>query len=67
MILRRLLPPLGLAIFLGIWEAVPRLGLVNPAFLPPPSVLPAAFLRELASAANGRRRSGTRSATTRSG
>ena len=39
--LMRLLPPLGLLIFLALWEAVPRLGLVNPAFLPPPSVLPA--------------------------
>ena len=45
----RLLPPLGLLIFLALWEAVPRLGLVNPAFLPPPSVLPAAFLREFTS------------------
>ncbi|MDC7784946.1 ABC transporter permease [Rhodoplanes sp. TEM] len=44
-----LLPPLGLAAFLALWEAVPRLGLVNPAFLPPPSVIPAAFMRELAS------------------
>ncbi|EJW13001.1 Alkanesulfonates transport system permease protein [Rhodovulum sp. PH10] len=46
---RILLPPLGLAAFLAFWEAVPRLGLVNPAFLPPPSVVPAAFLREFAS------------------
>jgi sulfonate transport system permease protein len=46
---QRLLPPIGLAIFLAIWEAAPRLGLVNPAFLPPPSVLPAAFLREFSS------------------
>jgi NitT/TauT family transport system permease protein len=30
---------------------VPRLGLVNPSFLPPPSVLPAAFLKELRSGA----------------
>lgn len=37
----------GLAAFLGLWEAVPKLGLVNPAFLPPPSVLPAAFWREV--------------------
>ncbi|CAL8980485.1 Putative aliphatic sulfonates transport permease protein SsuC [Rhodoplanes serenus] len=44
-----LLPLAGLAVFLAVWEAVPRLGLVNPAFLPPPSVIPSAFLRELAS------------------
>ncbi len=42
-------PALGLAAFFALWEAVPRLGLVNPAFLPPPSVLPEAFLRELRS------------------
>lgn len=46
-----LLPLAGLAAFLGLWEAVPRLGLVNAAFLPPPSVLPAAFWREMASGA----------------
>lgn len=40
---------LGLLVFLGLWEAVPRLDLVNPAFLPPPSTLPDAFLREVAS------------------
>ena len=33
---------LGLVAFLGLWEAVPRFDLVNPAFLPPPSILPAA-------------------------
>jgi sulfonate transport system permease protein len=37
----------GLAIFLGIWELVPRLGLAPPTLLPAPSMLPAAFLREL--------------------
>ena len=42
---------LGLAAFLLIWEAVPYFGLVNPAFLPPPSALPAAFRRELVSGA----------------
>ena len=42
---------LGLAIFLGVWEAVPRFGLVNPAFLPPPSTLPAAFIKEVVSGA----------------
>ncbi len=43
------LPLVGLAVFLALWEAVPRAGLVNPAFLPPPSVIPAAFAREWAS------------------
>ena len=38
---------LGLAIFLGVWELTPRLGLAPPTLLPPPSSLPAAFLREL--------------------
>jgi NitT/TauT family transport system permease protein len=38
-------------LFLALWEAVPRLGFVAPAFLPPPSVLPAAFLAEVASGA----------------
>ena len=42
-----LLPLAGLLGFLALWEAVPRAGLVNPAFLPPPSQLPAAFGREL--------------------
>jgi NitT/TauT family transport system permease protein len=41
-----LLPLLGLFAFLAVWEAAPRLGLVSPAFLPPPSALPEAFLRE---------------------
>lgn len=40
------LPLLGFALFLIVWEAVPRFGLVNAAFLPPPSALPEAFLRE---------------------
>jgi NitT/TauT family transport system permease protein len=40
---------LGLVVFLGLWEAAPRLDLVNPAFLPPPSTLPAAFVKEVAS------------------
>jgi NitT/TauT family transport system permease protein len=40
------LPLAGLAAFLALWEAVPRAGLVNAAFLPPPSEIPAAFLRE---------------------
>ena len=37
---------LGLALFLGLWELVPRLGLAPPTLLPAPSMLPAAFLRE---------------------
>lgn len=37
----------GLLAFLLVWEAAPRLGLINPAFLPPPSTLPAAFLKEV--------------------
>ncbi|GJE29054.1 ABC transporter permease [Methylobacterium organophilum] len=41
----------GLLAFLGLWEAAPRLDLVNPAFLPPPSTLPAAFLKEIAGGA----------------
>lgn len=45
--MRFLLPALGLAAFLALWEAVPALGLVNAAFLPPPSAIPRAFLREL--------------------
>lgn len=39
----------GLLVFLAAWEAAPRLDLVNSAFLPPPSTLPEAFLREVAS------------------
>lgn len=41
------LAALGLAAFLLFWEAMPRLGLINPAFLPPPSTIPAAFLNEV--------------------
>lgn len=44
--LERGLPLAGLLAFLAFWEALPRLGLVNPAFLPAPSMLPAAFLTE---------------------
>jgi NitT/TauT family transport system permease protein len=43
------LATLGLAIFLVLWEALPRLGLVNPMMLPGPSALPAAFRAELVS------------------
>lgn len=44
---------LGLAAFLALWELVPRLGLVNPAFLPPPSAIPPAFWKEVVSGAWG--------------
>jgi NitT/TauT family transport system permease protein len=39
----------GLAAFLALWEALPRLGVVNPAFVPPPSTIPAAAWKEIAS------------------
>lgn len=39
---------LGLAAFLGLWEALPRLGLVSILFVPPPSRLPEALWREIA-------------------
>jgi sulfonate transport system permease protein len=39
----------GLIAFLAMWEALPRLGLLNTALVPPPSEVPAAFLRELRS------------------
>jgi len=42
---------LGLVAFLLLWEAIPYFGLVNPAFLPGPSALPGAFLREVKSGA----------------
>ncbi|MBF9232216.1 ABC transporter permease [Microvirga alba] len=41
----------GLLAFLGLWEVVPRLGLVNAALLPAPSVIPKAFIKEVASGA----------------
>ena len=44
-----LLAALGLAAFLGVWEAAPRFGLIAPMFLPPPSSLPAAFMKEFRS------------------
>jgi NitT/TauT family transport system permease protein len=37
----------GLTAFLLLWEAAPRLGLISHLLLPPPSVLPAAFWREI--------------------
>ncbi|TCR68295.1 ABC transporter permease [Bosea sp. BK604] len=43
----------GLIVFLLLWEAIPYFGLVNPAFLPGPSVLPVAFWREVTSGAWG--------------
>jgi len=43
------LAALGFAVFLALWEACPQLGLVSADTLPPPSVLPAAFYRELTS------------------
>jgi sulfonate transport system permease protein len=46
-----LLSCIGLLVFLGLWEAVPRLGLVNPAMLPGPSAIPTAFLKEVTSGA----------------
>jgi sulfonate transport system permease protein len=39
----------GFAVFLAIWELAPALGFVPESVLPPPSVLPQAFLRELTS------------------
>ena len=39
----------GLALFLALWELAPALGFVPALILPPPSVLPRAFLRELSS------------------
>jgi NitT/TauT family transport system permease protein len=43
------LAALGFAIFLAIWELAPALGFISASVLPPPSVLPRAFLRELSS------------------
>jgi sulfonate transport system permease protein len=41
----------GLVLFFAFWEALPRLGLVNPVLMPAPSALPSAFLKELRSGA----------------
>src|SRR5262245_37616385 len=38
---------LGLAAFLGLWQAVPALGIVSETLLPPPSEIPAALWREV--------------------
>jgi sulfonate transport system permease protein len=46
---RTALAAAGLAAFLGIWEMLPRLGLLNQALVPPPSAIPAAFAREVTS------------------
>lgn len=42
-----LLPLAGLLAFLALWEAAPRLGFFPRVLLPPPSDLPAAFMREV--------------------
>ncbi|ASG23502.1 nitrate ABC transporter permease [Nitrospirillum viridazoti CBAmc] len=42
---------LGVIAFLVVWEAVPRLGLVRPVLLPPPSAIPQAFAAEVRSGA----------------
>jgi NitT/TauT family transport system permease protein len=52
------LPPAALALlgllgFLAVWEIAPRLGMLNPMLLPPPSAIPTAFLAELSSGAWG--------------
>jgi ABC-type nitrate/sulfonate/bicarbonate transport system permease component len=38
---------LGLAVFLLAWETASRFGAINPILVPPPSAVPAAFIREL--------------------
>ena len=40
---------LGLLLFLGVWEAAPKLDLISGSLLPAPTDLPAAFLREFRS------------------
>ena len=46
---QRLLAAAGVAGFLLVWEAVVRLGVVSATLVPPPSSLPGAFIREVAS------------------
>jgi sulfonate transport system permease protein len=46
---RTALAAVGLVAFLAGWEALPRLGLLNPVLVPPPSAIPPAFLREITS------------------
>jgi sulfonate transport system permease protein len=41
----------GLVLFILVWEALPRLGLLNPMLLPGPSAVPAAFWAEVTSGA----------------
>lgn len=43
------LPTVGLIVLLLVWEALARSGLMGPTLIPPPSRVPAAFLREAAS------------------
>jgi NitT/TauT family transport system permease protein len=43
------LAAIGLALFLGVWELIPRLGVLPPTLLPAPSQLPAALVREVKS------------------
>lgn len=45
--MRRLLPLLGLVVFLGGWELAVLTGLLPRRLVPPPSAVPAAFLSEL--------------------
>lgn len=45
----RLLSLGGVAVFLAVWEGVVRSGWVSATLIPPPSALPAAFVREVAS------------------
>ena len=46
---RTALSAVGLVAFLSLWEALPRLGLLNTTLVPPPSEIPAAFIREVRS------------------
>jgi NitT/TauT family transport system permease protein len=46
---RTALAAAGLVVFLGVWEALPRLGLLNATLVPPPSAVPPAFAREISS------------------
>ncbi|MDB5590812.1 ABC transporter permease [Enterovirga sp.] len=46
---RTVLAALGLGLFLLVWEALPRFGLLNAALVPPPSAIPAALASEIRS------------------
>ena len=48
-IARTALAAVGLLAFLLLWEALPKLGLLNPILMPPPSQIPAALIREVRS------------------